>query len=155
MTTTRKITYASNGAVSQEGKLPVSYCRRCGTEVVWVESRKTGKKYPANVHHFHDSDALYYRKDHVHQCTLEQQERYLVRQAEEAAARCEQIDAGQIVKGATVEVVKGRKHPIGTTGRVFWVADKPDAYGVTKIGMMVGDEKLWVNIENVRSTVIA
>lgn len=155
MTTNRKITYASNGAVSQEGSLPVVTCRRCGMDIVWVESRKTGKKYPVNVSNYHRSDALYYRKDHVHQCTQDEQERYAARQEQEVIARHERIDAGAIEKGATVEVVKGRKHPIGTTGRVFWVADKPDAYGVTKIGMMVGDEKLWVNIENVRSTVIA
>jgi hypothetical protein len=151
MNTNPTTKFASSGAVSQEGKLPVAYCRHCGTEVVWVESRKTGKKYPVNVHHFHDSDALYYRKDHLHQCTDEQRQSYIARQAEEAIERQDRIAAGEIVKGAMVEIVKGRKFPIGTTGRVFWIASQPDSYGVTKLGMMVGEEKLWVNVENVRS----
>lgn len=42
-----------------------------------------------------------------------------------AAARAQQanIDAIYALKGEEVEVVKGRKVPVGTTGTVFWVGE--------------------------------
>jgi hypothetical protein len=43
------------------------------------------------------------------------------------------IAEGQIVKGATVTVVRGRKVPKGTTGVVFWVGT--DSYDKPKIGI--------------------
>ena len=62
------------------------------------------------------------------------------------------LDAGQVVKGQTVEVVKGRKVPVGTVGVVFWVADLPDQWGITKVGFKDGaGDKHFTNIDNVRS----
>lgn len=29
--------------------LPVTQCRYCGADIVWTESKKTGKRYPATV----------------------------------------------------------------------------------------------------------
>lgn len=112
-------------------------CDKCGEEVAWLtnkagnrylgEYRTYGRRFP----HYHHSD-----KD---------VEAYLgFRQAE--------IDRGEIVKGQTVEVFKGRKVPKGTTGIVFWVSPDEDSYGVVKIGLKTeAGEPHFTNIANVRS----
>lgn len=42
--------FASQGAVRQHGgALPIYICNTCHREVVWAESRRTGRKYLANV----------------------------------------------------------------------------------------------------------
>ena len=52
--------------------------------------------------------------------------------AARAAARAEKIASGEIIKGATVVVVKGRKVAHGTTGTVTWIGE--DAYGKPRVG---------------------
>jgi predicted nucleic acid-binding protein len=58
--------YASPGAVNQHGgRLPVYVCNACGREVVWCESKRTGRKYLANVTHgYHDQ--RFYMGNNVH-----------------------------------------------------------------------------------------
>ena len=58
-------------------------------------------------------------------------------------------------KGDDVVVVKGRKTPVGTTGRVFWIANQPiyvgrGVVGGTKCGIQpaVGEVQ-WTYLENV------
>jgi hypothetical protein len=42
--------FASPGAVRQHGNnLPIRECARCGDQIVWVTSSRTGRRYPANV----------------------------------------------------------------------------------------------------------
>lgn len=41
--------FAQEGAVAQDGRLPVYVCNACQREVVWATSRKTGRKYLVNV----------------------------------------------------------------------------------------------------------
>lgn len=53
------------------------------------------------------------------------------------AARAEKMASGEIIKGQTVTVVKGRKVPIGTTGTVIWVGE--DNYGKARIGIKTAD----------------
>lgn len=45
------------------------------------------------------------------------------RAAEQARYEAE-VEATTIRRGKTVEVVKGRKVPVGTVGEVFWIGDK-------------------------------
>ena len=52
--------------------------------------------------------------------------------AQYAAEKLAAIASGEVVKGATVVVVRGRKVPKGTTGIVFWTGT--DAYDKPKIG---------------------
>ena len=52
--------------------------------------------------------------------------------AQYAAEKRAAIASGEVVKGATVTVVRGRKVPKGTTGIVFWTGT--DAYDKPKIG---------------------
>lgn len=60
--------YASTGAVNQVGgKLPIYVCNDCGRDVVWAESRKTGRKYLANVSRGY-SGARFYIAANLHRC---------------------------------------------------------------------------------------
>lgn len=48
--TTRGEGYAGPGAVKGQGAaLPVYFCNRCKREVVWAESKRTGRKYLVTV----------------------------------------------------------------------------------------------------------
>ena len=76
----------------------------------------------------------------VHMCNEDTAKRY---QASKAA----RIADGEIIKGATVTVVRGRKVPIGTTGVVVWVGQ--DAYGKGRIGLRVDSQTLWIASSNV------
>ena len=56
----------------------------------------------------------------------------------------------QPLKYATVEVIKGRKVAVGTIGRIFWIADGQDKWGVLSIGIVTQDnQKHFVDAENV------
>lgn len=73
------------------------------------------------------------------------------RAAAHAAYRATQIDAGEIIKGQTVTVIKGRKVAKGTTGIVFWVGE--DSYGKGRIGFKGDDgETYWTATSNVEVT---
>jgi hypothetical protein len=52
MTSTRtsQTVYATPGGVNQhDGKLPIRTCDRCGRDIVFPTSRRTGKRYPVTV----------------------------------------------------------------------------------------------------------
>lgn len=58
--------FAGTGATAQHGgTLPVYVCTRCGKEVVWATSRRTGRKYLANVSHGY-LDQRYYVGSSLH-----------------------------------------------------------------------------------------
>jgi hypothetical protein len=51
-----------------------------------------------------------------------------------------------IRKGIEVRVIRGRKVPKGTTGKVFWVALEADEWGVKKAGFVTeSGEKIFIN----------
>lgn len=57
--------------------------------------------------------------------------------------------ANEVANGRRVEVIKGRKFPIGTQGTVFWIGD--DRYGKKTIGMKTDDgEKHFLSFWNVK-----
>ena len=60
--------YASPGCTSQGELKPVFICE-CGTPVVWVKSKRTGKNYIANVFAGY-TDALHYRGNSIHDRNL-------------------------------------------------------------------------------------
>jgi len=70
MTTNHNTTrYASSGAVNQNGgTLPIRKCKTCGHEIVWCESRKTGKSYPVDVRYSRSGRAPYYMGNDIHKC---------------------------------------------------------------------------------------
>lgn len=74
--------------------------------------------------------------------------------AARAAARAEKIAAGEIIKGATVVVVKGRKVAHGTTGTVTWIGE--DAWGKPRIGFRTAaGESIFTAMSNVTATATA
>lgn len=68
-----------------------------------------------------------------------------------AAARAEKIASGEIVKGATVTVVKGRKVAKGTTGTVTWIGE--DSWGKARVGFRTAEgESIFTAMSNVEVT---
>ena len=69
-----------------------------------------------------------------------------VRYAAEAKAKWEKLSAGLTILPATtvqvgknVKVVKGRKVPVGTVGRVFWMGDDKFTPGQIRVGLVTAD----------------
>jgi hypothetical protein len=59
-------TFAGQGAVRQHGgSLPVYRCNACGREVVWCESKRTGRHYLVNVSRGY-MDQRFYVGSNVH-----------------------------------------------------------------------------------------
>lgn len=47
---TKRPVYVGEGAVRQQGAKKLYECNACGREVVWLESKRTGKVYLASVY---------------------------------------------------------------------------------------------------------
>ena len=63
--------FATAGAVAQHGgTLPVYICNPCGKEVVWCESKRTGRKYLVTVRRGH-LDQRFYIGSQIHECAME------------------------------------------------------------------------------------
>lgn len=129
-------------------------CRGCGAEVFW-DTNRNGVRYLAErAGQVYEGGVGRWKQPHRH--TEEQVTRWaeIVRLNEERLAQA--VANGEIVKGQTVEVFKGRKVPKGTVGVVFWVAPEEDGYGVVKVGFTTAEGvKHFTNIENVRAKVSA
>lgn len=61
---------------------------------------------------------------------------------------------GKVIKGDTVEVYKGRKVPVGTTGIIRWMGK--DGYDNERVGLSIpGEDKLiYTALSNIRLTTI-
>jgi len=60
--------FASTGAVAQTGgSLPIYICNTCEHDVVWCESKRTGKKYLVTVRRGH-LDQRFYIGSQIHKC---------------------------------------------------------------------------------------
>lgn len=68
-----------------------------------------------------------------HECDAEQAAAY-------AAAKTAELESGEIVKGQTVTVVKGRKVPKGTTGTIAWIGE--DDWGKARVGIKTADGEM-------------
>ena len=132
-------------------------CKDCSKLVMWKVSNNSGKTYLAVQVSIHGETGRHIKTIYpAHKCvpTIEAQQAFFARQQAKVNQNEQAIKAGEIVKGQTVEVFKGRKYAKGLTGLVFWVATEPDRFDVTKIGMTTDDgEKVWINIDNVRTVV--
>ena len=139
--------YCAPGVNKQDGLLEIHICRDCGREMVLATSNRTGNKYRANVIRSLTTGAMFYLKSQPHKCDpadIESFQQYVA--AKEVIA----ADLGEITVGCRARVVKGRKHPIGTEGDVFWIAYTADQWGVVKVGMMTdAGEKVWINKDNI------
>jgi len=130
-------------------------CRKCG-EQVWWDTNRNGKRYLAENHKWAGDYGGRKSIKAPHYCNEMMIERHTAHLAAEAVRLVAAVESGEIVKGQTVEVFKGRKVAKGTVGIVFWVAPEPDAYGVVKVGFTTSaGEKHFTNIENVQVAVKA
>ena len=122
-------------------------CRNCGSNVFFTLNRN-GKRYLAEraTISYANGGKSWNQPHHCHQTHIEMHQALLTHQATQLQTA---INSGEIVKGQTVEVAKGRKYPIGTKGIVFWVADKSDQYGTIRVGFTsTTGEKIFINIDN-------
>jgi hypothetical protein len=122
-------------------------CRDCGTRVAWAISNN-GKKYLSQEKEWVGGDySLHSKVFHpAHRC--EPNPAWRDDQAARDAARIAAAQAsGQIIKGVQVEVIKGRKVPLGTVGTVFWCDET--AYGM-RVGFTTDSgEKFYTALSNV------
>lgn len=80
--------YAGPGAVRQHGgKLPIYVCNTCGMDVVWVESKTTGRKYLVTISHGANGHRFYIGAN-VHDCAA-----IMARRAQADYEREWQVDA--------------------------------------------------------------
>lgn len=111
---------------------------RCGVDVV---RREDGRIFDVELAGYYQARKFScYHGDHV--CSPADVEAV-------AAAKARALADGEIVKGATVEVFKGRKVAKGTVGRVAWIGES--AYGV-RVGLAIeGTQGLvYTAVANVR-----
>ena len=131
-------------------------CNKCGSQCYW-DTNRNGKRYLAqDMEQEYEGGTGGWKQPHYCAATPELAAEYqaiLQRQKDAAVIQhAADIANGEIVKGQTVVVVKGRKFAKGLTGLVFWVAEEADAYEVIKIGMTTeAGEKIYINIDNVAS----
>lgn len=123
-------------------------CRYCGREVEWLVS-KAGKKYLAETAPIYNEDGRQIKTIYpAHRCQVTPEQRAEIdQQAKQAHAAA--IESGEMVKGQTVVVAKGRKFPIGTEGTITWIASHEDGFGVIKVRVQKNDgEQFYINIKN-------
>lgn len=121
-------------------------CNKCGDPVHFAVNQK-GKRYLAIVSL--DTGEL---GKMWHECSAAMIPLYAAVLAEREEARAAAVAKGEIAKGQTVEVFKGRKVPVGTTGVIFWVADAFDGAGITRVGFKTeAGEPHFTDVANVRA----
>lgn len=109
---------------------------RCGVEVAKGEN---GRLYDLRSNNF--GPLRYVCFNSLHTCD-DDMVRITARQRADALAN------GEIVKNATVTVIKGRKVPVGTTGTVIWIGS---SYGQTRLGIRDADGTThWTAASNVQ-----
>lgn len=108
-------------------ELQLGYCDGCGARVTRTHRRTLIENWSR------------YCFGNAHVCDEARAEAH---RAEQAA----QLEAGVIVKGATVVVARGRKVAKGTTGIVFWLGT--DSYGNDKLGFKADGESHFTATKN-------
>lgn len=123
-------------------------CRECGADVAWMTS-KAGKRYLAQPWEWVGGDYSLHTKTIPagHKCVPDPEWR-----ERKAAADLIYIAGAQkegvIRKGVTVDVIKGRKIPIGTRAEVIWVGES--TYGA-RVGLMIEGQKVYTALTNVQA----
>lgn len=115
--------------------------------MVWDEESQTIRKIGYGT-----TRAWTYPNNAVVDATPEVQAKAAAWQAErdaEKAARLAAIEAATPRKGKTVEVVSGRKVPLGTVGQVFWIGQDRFS-GKDRLGIKAGVETYFTAASNVK-----
>ena len=131
-------------------------CRNCGEDQCFWDTNRNGNRYLAINSEWEGSYGGKKLIKVPHICCPVRTRDYQTYLAAKAVETEAAVENGEIVKGQTIEVCKGRKIPVGTVGIIFWIADAADRYGVIKVGFTTtAGEKHFTNIENVRVAVKA
>lgn len=69
--TTGQAIYVGDGAVAQQGPKKLYTCNTCGRDVVWLESKRTGKVYLASVYR---GEVVRYYISKPHVCQIREPE---------------------------------------------------------------------------------
>lgn len=122
-------------------------CRECGYHVAWHTS-KAGKRYLSQPFQWVGGDYTLHTKwiYPSHKCQPDptwKDRRDAAEKMESAMAQ----NSGTIIKGVFVDVIKGRKVPVGTRAEVFWIGES--AYG-PRVGLMIEGEKVYTALNNVQ-----
>jgi len=123
-------------------------CRDCGAQVCWLTS-KAGKRYLAEPWQWVGGDYSLHEKmiPAGHKCIPNPAWR-----EQKAAADLLYVAGAQkegtIVAGVTVDVVKGRKVPIGTRAEVAWIGDS--GYGPSG-ALLIDGQRVYTALSNVKA----
>ena len=119
-------------------------CLNCGAEV-HIAVTKDGKEYLGEI-----------SRKSIHGGNFSPAHRCDLYDANDSSLEFQQrmIEKGQIIVGATVEVIKGRKIAKGTIAEVFWTGRDAYKNGNTTVGLILAnDEKVFTSITNLQSTI--
>lgn len=123
----------------------IGRCDDCGEMLAKIEREGRHPYYyyvPAGRNSY--DSIIFYCFSAVHVCDPE-------RRSEYTAAVQRALASGEIRKGQTVTVVKGRKVAKGTTGTIIWVGE--DDWGNTRIGIKDSSGTVhWTAASNVEAT---
>jgi hypothetical protein len=127
-------------------------CGDCNEIVMWAVSKKSGNTYKAEkavwIGDMGGSKSWY----PSHRCVPNPEKVAAAKAHMESIVRQKQVE-GEMFKGVVVEVVKGRKVPVGVKGVVAWMSDIVyDRQGIARdgrIGIKVDGEMVFVSIRNV------
>lgn len=126
-------------------------CRYCGREVEWRQS-KAGKNYLAEATPIYNEDGRQIKTIlPAHRCRATEEERAAIDEQAKIDHQAA-IERGEMVIGQMVRVFKGRKFPIGTVGKITWIASEPDAFDVIKARVVTAEgEKFYINAANLET----
>ena len=129
----------------------MNHCRYCGRPTEWLIS-KAGHRYLAEAAPIFNEDGRQIKTIYpAHRCRVTDDERAEIDE-QNRLDREARIARGEIMKGQTVIVHKGRKVPVGTTGIVTWVATEPNRYDVMQIRIALENgDAIYLNRDNVRA----
>jgi len=127
-------------------KIKTFQCRDCGADVAWMTS-KAGNRYLAQPWVWYGGDYRVHEKviPAAHRCVPDPEWPERKAAADLSRVAAAQRD-GRIIKGVTVDVVKGRKVPVGTRAEVTWIGD--GGYG-PRVGLLIDGEKVYTALSNV------
>jgi len=69
----------------------------------------------------------------------------------EAGYQSREIARGEVISGATVKVIKGRKVPVGSIAKIFWIGDSDYGFSVGLI--LENGEKTFTALKNIETIV--
>lgn len=126
-------------------------CRDCGTFVTWRTSKK-GNRYLAVQKDWTGEFAsrTYYP---AHRCTPNPEWKAQHEQLKLDEIHRAQVE-GRIIVGVVVDVVRGRKVPVGTRAQVVWIGEDHYDPHCVRVALDVDGDRQYTSSRNVEVTAI-